>query len=181
MFVALLVEFAHFHRMVYLRRINFVYTLRPRQYRSQFADDIFTCNFFNENYCFLIKFSLKYVRKGQIDNNPALVQIMAWRRSGDKPLSEPMMISLPTHICVTRPQWVLKNGICYIPQTAAQYVMASWSLLPISCWPRAHLTEKCRIGNGNCFVLGDFNFRNIDWPSITGKSQLDRNFFNYLS
>ena len=32
--------------------------------------------------------------------------MMAWRRSGDKPLSEPMMVSLPTHICVTRPQWV---------------------------------------------------------------------------
>ena len=37
---------------------------------------------------------------------PALVQIMAWRRPGDKPLSEPMMVRLPTHICVTRPQWV---------------------------------------------------------------------------
>ena len=31
---------------------------------------------------------------------------MAWRRSGDKPLSEPMVVKLPTHICVTRPQWV---------------------------------------------------------------------------
>ena len=31
---------------------------------------------------------------------------MAWRHSGDKPLSEPMMVSLPTHICVIRPQWV---------------------------------------------------------------------------
>ena len=31
---------------------------------------------------------------------------MAWRRPGDKPLFEPMMDSLPTHICVTRPQWV---------------------------------------------------------------------------
>ena len=31
---------------------------------------------------------------------------MAWRRQGDKPLSEPMMVSLPTHVCVTRPQWV---------------------------------------------------------------------------
>ena len=60
--------------------------------------------FFNENCCILITFSLKFVRKGPIDNNGALVQIMAWRRSGDKPLSEPMMISLPTHICVTRPQ-----------------------------------------------------------------------------
>ena len=31
---------------------------------------------------------------------------MAWRRPCDKPLSEPMMVRLPTHICVTRPQWV---------------------------------------------------------------------------
>ena len=31
---------------------------------------------------------------------------MAWRRPGDKPLSELMMVSLLTHICVTRPQWV---------------------------------------------------------------------------
>ena len=31
---------------------------------------------------------------------------MVWRRSGDKPLSEPMMVILLTHICVTRPQWV---------------------------------------------------------------------------
>ena len=40
----------------------------------------------------------KYVRKDPIDNNPALVQIMAWRRSGYKPLSEPMMVNLLTHI-----------------------------------------------------------------------------------
>ena len=31
---------------------------------------------------------------------------MAWRRPGDKPLSEPMMVGVLTHICVTRPQWV---------------------------------------------------------------------------
>ena len=49
---------------------------------------------------------LKFVPKGPINNIPALVQIMAWRRPGDKPLSEPMMVRLPTHICVTRPQWV---------------------------------------------------------------------------
>ena len=34
---------------------------------------------------------------------------MAWRRPGDKPLSEPMMVSLLTHICVTRPQWVKRQ------------------------------------------------------------------------
>ena len=31
---------------------------------------------------------------------------MAWRRPGDKLLSEPVMARLLTHICVTRPQWV---------------------------------------------------------------------------
>ena len=85
--------------------------LRPRQDGRHFADDIFTCIFFNENGCILIKFSLKYVHKGLIDNNPALVQIMAWRRPGDKPLSEPMVVRSLTHICVTQPQWVKQKDI----------------------------------------------------------------------
>ena len=56
-------------------------------------------------YEFRLK-SLKFVPKCRINNIPALVHIMAWRRPGDKPLSEPMMVMSPTHICVTRPQWV---------------------------------------------------------------------------
>ena len=51
-------------------------------------------------------FSLKFIPKGPINNIPALVYIMAWHRPGAKPLSEPMVVSLLTHICVTRPQWV---------------------------------------------------------------------------
>ena len=35
---------------------------------------------------------------------------MAWRQPCDKPLSEPMLDSLLTHICVTRSQWI-KPGI----------------------------------------------------------------------
>ena len=81
-------------------------TLRPRQNDRHFADDVFKCIFFNGNLWIAIKISLKFVPKGPINNVPALVQIMAWSRPGDKPLSEPMMISLLTHICVTRPQWV---------------------------------------------------------------------------
>ena len=53
-----------------------------------------------------IKMSLKFVLGGPINNVPALVQIMAWRRPCDEPLSEPMMISLLTHNGVTRPRWV---------------------------------------------------------------------------
>ena len=50
------------------------------------------------------KFSVKFVPKGPINNISALVQIMACCRPGNKPLSEPMMVSLLTHICVTQPQ-----------------------------------------------------------------------------
>ena len=82
-------------------------TLKPRQNGRRFADDTFKCIFVNENVWIPITIWLEFVPKGPINNIPALVQIMAWRRPGDKPLSEPMMISLPTHICVTRPQWVI--------------------------------------------------------------------------
>ena len=81
-------------------------SLSPRQNGRHFADDIFKCIFLNANVRISIKISLNFVPKGSINNIPSLVQIMAWRRPGDKPLSEPMMVSLLTHICVTRPQWV---------------------------------------------------------------------------
>ena len=90
------------------RHLYCVNSLRPRPTRRHFADDTFKFIFLNENVWIPIKISLNFVRKGPINNIPALVQIMAWCRPGDKPLSEPMMVSLPTHICVTRPQWVKK-------------------------------------------------------------------------
>ena len=85
---------------------NPVNTLRPRQYGRHFADDKFKPIFLNENLRISIKISLKFVPKVPINNIPALVQIMALRRPGGKPLSEPMMVCLLTHICVTQPQWV---------------------------------------------------------------------------
>ena len=47
--------------------------------------------FFNENIWILIIISLKFVPKGPIGNKSPLVQVMAWRRPGDKPLSDPKM------------------------------------------------------------------------------------------
>ena len=79
--------------------------LRPRQNGRHFTDDIFKCIFLNENVWITIKISMKFVPKGPINKIPALVQIMAWCRPGNKPLSEPMMVSLPIHICITLPQW----------------------------------------------------------------------------
>ena len=51
---------------------------------------------------------------------------MAWRRTGDKPLSEPMMVSLLTHICVTRPQWV--NALRHLVKTLLQHHWISYHI-----------------------------------------------------
>ena len=88
-----------------LIQYSFFNTLRPRQNGRYFPDDVFKCIFLNENIWISIKISLKFVPKGPINNILALVQIMACRRPGDKPLSELMLVSLLMHICVTRPQW----------------------------------------------------------------------------
>ena len=66
----------------------------------------FRCIFLKENVWILIKIPLKFVPKDPFNKIPALVKIMACRCSDNKPLSEPMMVSLPMQICVTRPQWV---------------------------------------------------------------------------
>ena len=73
-----------------------------------FPNDIFKSIFLKGNVWISIKISQKFVPKGPINNIPALVQIMVWRRLGDKSLSETMMVSLLMHICVTRPQRVIQ-------------------------------------------------------------------------
>ena len=75
-------------------------TLRPRQNGRLFADDVFKCIFLNENVWISLKISLKFLPKVPINNIPALVQILAWRRSGNKPLSEPMMVSSRYQMCL---------------------------------------------------------------------------------
>ena len=96
--------------------------LRPRQNGRHFADDTLNRIFLNENVRISIKISLKFAPKGPISNIPSLVQIMAWRRPGDKPLTELMMVSLLTHICVTRPQWVKLLRTNFNPSPPGQNV-----------------------------------------------------------
>ena len=55
------------------------------------ANDIFKCIFLNEKDKIPITISLNLIPRGPIDNTQALVQVKAWRRTGDKPLPEPMM------------------------------------------------------------------------------------------
>ena len=52
------------------------------------ADDNFKCIFFNENDRILTWISLRFVAKSPSDNEPASVQVMACRRTGNKPLPE---------------------------------------------------------------------------------------------
>ena len=63
----------------------------PGQNGRHFADDTFKRIFVNENARISIKIQLKLVLKAPIENKAALVRVMAWRRTGDKPLSEQML------------------------------------------------------------------------------------------
>ena len=68
--------------------------LRPRQNGRHFPDEIFKCIFLDENVWISIKVSLTFVPKGPIDNIPALVQIMAWRRSVFIKTSDTILLTL---------------------------------------------------------------------------------------
>ena len=80
-----------FHAILGKHSIQGVHQVNPNQNGHPFADATFKRTFFS------------------INNIPALVQTMAWRRPGDKPLSEPVMVTSLTHVYVTRPQWVNNN------------------------------------------------------------------------
>ena len=85
--------FQHFCSFTLSYRFD-INTLRPRQIVWSISR-----RHFLKMFEFWIKISWKFVPKSPINYIPALVQIMAWRHPGDKPLSEPMIVSLPMHIC----------------------------------------------------------------------------------
>ena len=60
----------------------------------------------------MIKISLKFILRGTLNNIRAVVYMMAWRWPGDKPLFVPILYSLLTHLCGTRPQWVNLMHLC---------------------------------------------------------------------
>ena len=76
---------------LYLIEWGFVAGIGLHQDDRHFIDDIFKCIFLNENIYISIKISLKFAPKGPINNIPALVEIMAWHRPGNKPLPKLMM------------------------------------------------------------------------------------------
>ena len=99
-------------------------SLRRRRNRRHIADDSFKCIFWNENVWLSIKISLKFVPRHPINIIQALVQILAWRRPVNKPLCEPMMVSLVTQIYVTRPQLVKRKD--YLNWYWSNHTICHW-------------------------------------------------------
>ena len=180
--------FLNFHiyycKLLYLYSGNRYHLLIEAEINGRhFADDIFKFIFLNENVWIPIKISLKFVPKGQINNIPALVQIMAWRRPGDKPLSEPMMVSLPTHICVTRPQWVNPWNVLHASYISVQPLryrqilfLSNWNhrttvntyyhlLSLITCWALQKKIHPRFLWNG--FIYPFTDLVNALWPGDT--------------
>ena len=78
-----------------------------------------------------------------------------WHRSGDKPLSVPMMVSLLTHICVTRSQWVntwynwltSANQPCSLVITVTvNHVSRAWRTQVVPCNTLCDHKLKCLMG-----------------------------------
>ena len=63
----------------------------PEKMAVILADGNFKCIFLNGNDKITIRISLKFVSRSPIDNKPALVQVVACRRTGDMPLPELML------------------------------------------------------------------------------------------
>ena len=89
---------------------------------------------------------------------------MARRRLGDKPLSEPMMVSLLSHICVTRPQWV--NG--RTPNF-------------LSIWQIEHWSQSVSLSSDKAIMRAILlHCSDVIWLPWCLKSQTSRLFVHYL-
>ena len=96
---------------------------------------------------FRLKFHLSFFLRVQLTTyQHILVQIMAWRRPGDKLLSEPMMIRLPItndrlllmHMCATRPKWV---NVIFTPS----FTVTSTPLKCTTCGANGDVISGCRL------------------------------------
>ena len=99
--------FVGFCKHWWIKPWSLINTWRPRYNCHHLADNSLKCILLNENVWISCRISLKFVRNVRINNIKTLVQIMAWLRPGNKPSSEPMVVSFLTHICITRPQWII--------------------------------------------------------------------------
>ena len=85
---------------------------------------------------------------------------------GDKPLSEPMMVNLPTHICVTRPQWT-NAGILLIEPLGTNFsqILIGIQILSFTKIRLKMSSGKCRPSCLGLNVLIAILYHMGGWPS----------------
>ena len=83
----------------------------PEQGVRLYADDICKFILWEETCCILIQISLRFALERPIDNQSALIKVMASRWLDKKQLSEQNSASLLPPICVAQPRWVTVVGI----------------------------------------------------------------------
>ena len=92
--------------------INTFNSSPPRQDGHHATGDIFKCIFMNEKSCILIEIPPKFVPKvrltSQSIDKSVLIQVMAWRQRGNKPLTEPMQTQFTDAYMQYNERWV--NG-----------------------------------------------------------------------
>ena len=91
---------------------NTIKTSPTEQNGHHFTGNIFKCIFIDENLCILIQISPKFVPKDPIDTKSALVEVMAWCQSGDKPLPEPMLTQFTDIYAVIGGDELIQSKIC---------------------------------------------------------------------
>ena len=135
-------------------------TLRPRPNWHHFADD--TLKF---SWLRMLEFLFEFhcsLFLSPINNIPALVQIMAWCRPGDRPLSEPMMVSLLMHTCITQPQWVKAIHWCW-PNVAVYIKNNAWVTMNKDFWSQVS------------WFANDFHeWRSHEWKSMANHHASDQ-------
>ena len=83
-------QFSQIVYMVWKKMIANTYTLRPL-FQINFPYEM--CIIYVWKFCnFLIQNLQKFAPNDQLNNKPVLFQIMSWHLTGDKALSEPMMV-----------------------------------------------------------------------------------------
>ena len=134
--------------VVHFTNVLPINTLRPRKNWRHFANDIFICIFLNGNVWIPIEISLKFVSKGPLNNIPALVQWMAWQHPGFKPLSEAVVVSLPTHTCI----------YCILNHT---YLLYAW----ITAWMGSNIFLKLNLNLNDAMYV--FYMRPVGWAKFS--------------
>ena len=139
-------------------------TLKPKKNGCHFTDYVFKCIFLHENVWILLRSSLKFVPKVPINNILSLFQIMSWWWSGNKPLSEPMIVRLYVSLVLNKLKglawWLSGNKPLSEPMMVRLYVSLGLNKLK-------GLEELSALYITELKSIHVFLFHHEDWPQFT--------------